>query len=132
MASNPVMQVSVNLANGTLATGTTLIFGARAPSSSLGGGITVVGVDYCSDAAIEAASAPCFTVVKTTAGGSTVNGTVATVLGSAAWTAGTSRIGTLSTVYVDAGEYLMVRHTQTAANADTHVLNANIMYVMGR
>ena len=135
MASNPVMQVAVNCLNGTMAAaGTQFIFGLRAPSAALGGGITILGVDYVSNAAIAAASAPQFQVVKTTAGGSTVNGTIATVLASAAWTAGTSRLGTLSTVFVDAGEYVMVQHNQTAGaeNAATPVVTCNIMYTMGR
>lgn len=128
-----VMQVCVPLTfGGTLPLGTTLIYAAQAPTDALGGGITVVGVNYSCGSAIEAASAPIYTVVKTTAGGSTVNGTVATVLGSAAWTAGTTRLGTLSTVFVDGGECLFVRAAQTAANANEPKVTCVIQYKMGR
>jgi len=127
-----VMQVCVPVsANGTLAVGTTYLFGMRAPSDANGGGVTVVGVDFASDSAIAAASAPVYEVVKTTSAG-VINGTAATVLGSAAWTAGTSRVGTLSTVFVDATEQLHVCHKQTAANADTPRITCVIEYVMGR
>ena len=127
-----VMQVCVPVnAGGTLAVGTTYIYGLSAPSDSNGGGITVVGVNYGANAAISAGSAPNLTLVKTTSVG-VVNGTIATATGSAAFAAGTTRAGTLSTVFLDADEQAHVMWAQTAANADKPVINAVIQYVMGR
>ena len=130
--SGNVNQVNVSvLPGGTLAVGTTYIYALSAPTASIGGGITVVGVNYGANAAIAAGSAPNITLVKKTAAG-VVNGTIATATGSAAFTAGTTRTGTLSTVFLDAGEQAHVMWAQTAANADTPGVNAVIQYVMGR
>lgn len=127
-----VNQVNVSVhAGGTLAVGTTYIYGLEAPSDSNGGGLTVLSVKYASNEAIAAGSAPNLTLVKTTSAG-VVNGTIATATGSAAFTAGTTRVGTLSTVFMDAGEQAHIMWAQTAANADQPVITATVQYVMGR
>jgi hypothetical protein len=128
-----VMQVCIPCTmGGTLPLGTHYILGGKAPTSALGGGITVVSVDYCANAAIAAASAPTYTLVKANLGGTTVNGTIATTTGSVAWTAGTSKVGTLSTVFVDAGEQFLVLAQQTAENAAEPIVTCVVQYVMGR
>ena len=131
MGNANVMNVCVPLANGTLAIGTSTIVGFYAPSDAVGGGITITKVDYASNAAIAAASAPVFECVKLTSAGA-INGTIATVLGSANWTAGTSRVGTLSTVFVDAGEAVAFKWAQTAANGDAPVITGCVQYLMGQ
>ena len=131
MGNANVMNVNVALQAGTTPVGTSTIFGFYAPSDAVGGGITITRVDYCANAAIAAASAPVYECVKLTAAGA-INGTIATVLGSANWTAGTSRVGTLSTVFVDAGEAVAFVWKQTAANADLPKINAAVQYVMGQ
>ena len=131
MGNANVMNVNVGLLAGTTPVGTSTIFGFYAPSDAVGGGITITKVDYASNAAIAAASAPAYTCVKLTSAG-VINGTIATVLGSANWTAGTSRVGTLSTTFVDAGEAVAFVWNQTAANADLPIINAAVQYVMGR
>lgn len=134
MGNANVMNVTIPLLSqpGTMAVGTSTIFGFYAPSDAVGGGITVTKVDYCSDIALAAASAPVFEVVTKTSAG-VINGTISTALGSANWTAGTSRVGTLATsTFVDAGYGVFVQWKQTAASADIPILNASIQYVMGK
>jgi hypothetical protein len=131
MGNANVMNVNVGLLAGTTPVGTSTIFGFYAPSDAVGGGITITKVDYCSNEAIAAASAPVYTCVKLTSAGA-INGTIATVLGSANWTAGTSRVGTLSTVFVDAGEAVAFVWNQTAANGQLPKINAAVQYVMGQ
>lgn len=128
-----VMNVTIPLLSqpGTLAVGTTTIFGFYAPSDAVGGGITVTKVDFASDIALAAASAPVFELVTKTAAG-VINGTITSVLASAAWGAGTSRVGTVSTAFVDAGYGVWVQWKQTAASADIPILNASVQYVMGK
>lgn len=128
---NQVMNVCVPLGNGTSALGTTNIVGFYAPSDAVGGGITIVKVDYASNEAIAAASAPVFECVALTSAG-VIAGTIATVLGSANWTAGTSRVGTLSTVFVDAGQAVGFTKKQTSVNGAIPVVTAMVQYVMGK
>lgn len=116
---------------GTLEVGTTNIYGFKVPSDAVGGGITITDVHYASNEAIAAASAPVYTCVYCGTD-SAIDGTVATVLGSANWTAGTVRIGTLSTTWVDADNFVMFMWAQTEANGDEPVINASVQYVMGR
>ena len=130
MSNANVMNVNVGLLAGTTPVGTTTIFGFYAPSDAVGGGITITKVDYASNEAIAAASAPVYTCVKLTAAGA-ISGTIATVLGSAAWGAGTSRVGTLSTVFVDAGEAVAFVRSQTAANGDIPIVTGMVQYLMG-
>jgi hypothetical protein len=131
MSNANVMNVNVGLLAGTTPVGTSTIFGFYAPSDAVGGGITITKVDYASNEAIAAASAPVYTCVKLTSAGA-INGTIATVLGSAAWTAGTSRVGTLSTVFVDAGEAVAFVRSQTAANGAIPIVTGMVQYLMGQ
>ena len=131
MGNANVMNVCVPLLNGTLPLGTTNIFGFYAPSDAVGGGITVTKVDFASNVAIAAASAPVFECVALTSAG-VIAATISTVLGSANWTAGTSRVGTLSTVFVDAGQAVAFKWKQTAVNADTPIITAAVQYIMGK
>lgn len=126
-----VHNVNVCLTNGTLEPATSNVFAFWVPSAAQGGGITITRVDFCSDEAIAAASAPVYTVL-TVGTNCAANGTVTSVLASAAWTAGTSRVGTISTAFVDATYGVVIQRKQTAANADTPVVNCSIQYVMGR
>jgi hypothetical protein len=132
MATGEVHNLNVSLGNGTLAVGTTVIGAFAVPANSLGGGITLTAVHFWSNAAIAAASAPVFELVGLGTGFA-VAGTLTTVLGSAAWTAGTARVGTISTAFVDPDTYAYVgvQRKQTAANADTPVVGCSIQYVMG-
>jgi len=116
---------------GTLAVGTSNIFGFWVPTDAVGGGITVTRVAYSSDKAIAAASAPNFTLVSLGTNGA-VNGTIASATGSAAFTAGTPRAGTISTAFVDASYGVAVQWAQTAANADISYITAAIQYQMGK
>jgi len=131
MAIGEVHNVNVTLnGGGTLKLGTTNIFGFWAPTNAVGGCITVTRVDYSSNAAITAASAPVYTCISIGTS-CAVNGTIATVLGSANWTAGTSRVGTLSTTVVDATYGIAFEWKQTAVNADNPIITASVQYVMG-
>lgn len=116
---------------GTLAVGTSNILGFKVPSDAVGGGITITDVRYSSNAAIAAASAPNFTLVSLGTNGA-INGTIASATGSAAFTAGTPRAGTVSTPFVDADNYVAVKWAQTAANADIPLITASVQYQMGK
>lgn len=118
-------------AGGTLAVGTSIVYGFSVPDSGNGGGITVTDVKYSSSAAIAAASAPNFTLVSLGTN-SAVNGTIASATGSATFTAGTARSGTIISGFVDAGYSVAVQFAQTAANADMPILTCSVQYVMGR
>jgi len=118
-------------AGGTLAVGTDNVYGFKVPSASVGGGITITDVHYASNAAIAAASAPVYECVYCGTD-SAIDGTISTVLGSVAWTAGTVRLGTLSTVFIDADNYVMFKRMHTAANADEPFVTASVQYVMGK
>jgi hypothetical protein len=126
-----VMNVCVNINAGTLAVGTTNVVAFWAPTDAIGGGLTVTDVRYSSNAAIAAGSAPNFTLV-TLGTNSATNGTIASAIGSAAFTAGTSRVGTISDAWVDGTEGVAVQWAQTAANADSPTITAHIQYKMGR
>lgn len=129
MNSNNVC-IPIN-AGGTLAVGTTYVYGFHVPDAGNGGGITVTDVKFSSNAAIAAASAPNFTLV-TSGTDSVVDGSVTSATGSAAFTAGTPRQGTISSGFVDADSYVFVKWAQTAANADMPVLTCSVQYVMGK
>jgi len=133
MGNANVMNVCIPLLSqpGTMAVGTTTIFGFYAPTDAVGGGITITRVDFCSNIALTAASAPVFELVTKTSAG-VLNGTITSVLGSANWTAGTSRVGTVSTAFVDAGYGVFAQWKQTAASADIPILNCSVQYVMGK
>lgn len=118
-------------AGGTLPVGTSYIYGFTVPDAGNGGGITITDVKYSSNAAIAAASAPNFTLVSLGTN-SAVNGTIASATGSAAFTAGTARSGTITNGFVDAGYGVAVMWVQTAANANMPVITASVQYVMGR
>lgn len=127
-----IHNVCIPISNGgTLAVGTSNIFGFWVPTDAVGGGITVTRVAYSSNAAIAAASAPNFTLVSLGTNGA-INGTIASATGSAAFTAGTPRAGTISSEFVDAGYGVAVKWAQTAANADIPYITASIQYVMGK
>lgn len=126
-----VLNVNLTPSNGTMAVGTSNLYAFKAPSDALGGGITIQEVYFCSMDAIAAASAPVYEVV-TLNSSAAVNGTVTSVLASAAWTAGTPRLGTISDGWVDGGEYVAVVWKQTAANASTPIVSCSIGYKMGR
>ena len=123
------------VAGGTLAVGTTYVGGFRVPNDDAGGGITVLNVDFFSANAIAAASAPTFELV-TLGTDSAVNGTISTATGSVAWTAGTVKAGTLSTVWIDEDDdhaFVAVKHSQTtgAENAAVSYINCLVQYVQG-
>ena len=126
-----VHNVAINIANGTLAVGTTNVFGFWVPTASVGGGITITKVTYTSNEAIAAASAPNFTLVSVGTDSAT-SGTLATAIGSVAFAAGTAQPGTISTSFVDATYGVAVQWAQTAENAATPTVTAQVQYVMGR
>ena len=126
-----VHNVAINIVNGTLAAGTSNVLGFWVPTASIGGGITVTKVSYTSNAAVASGSAPDFTLVSLGTN-SAINGTIATAIGTAAFTAGTSRPGTISSAYVDATYGVAVKWEQEDVNGDTHTLTAQVQYVMGR
>lgn len=126
-----VNNVCVNLLNGTLPVGTSRVLAFKVPSDAIGGGITLTSCQFASNAAIAAASAPVYELVNLSSTGA-ISGTLTTVLGSANWTAGTPRTGTISTAFVDADNYVAVQWKQTAVNADTPVISAVIGYLMGK
>ena len=125
--------VNVALCNGTLPVGTTIIGAFAVPTNALGGGITLTSVLFWSDAAIAAASAPVYELVGLSTAYA-VAGTLTSVLASAAWTAGTARVGTISTAFVDPDSYSAVgiQWKQTAENAAEPRINCSIQYQMGK
>jgi len=129
--SQDVHNVNVSLSNGTLAVGTPTIFGFFAPADGVGGGITITKVDYSSQGTVAAGSAPNYTLVSTDSA-CLINGTIATAIGSAAFTAGTVRPGTITGAWVDGGYGVAVFAGQTAENADINNFTACIQYRMGR
>ena len=124
--------VTVPLANGTLAIGTTNVVAFFAPTDAVGGGITITRAGVISNSAIAAASAPQFALV-TLGTNSATNGTIGTALASAAYTAGTVRhLSLASAPFVDAGYGVAFARYQTAVNGDAPTLTGYIQYVMGR
>jgi hypothetical protein len=127
-----VYNVNVHLSSGgTPTVGTSNIFAFWVPTDALGGGITITRVAYASNIAIGAGSAPNYTLVSLGTDSAT-NGTIATAIGSAAFTAGTPRVGTVASAFVDGAYGVAIQWAQTAVSADYPVLNASIQYVMGK
>lgn len=128
-----VFNLNVALANGTLAVGTTVIGAFKVPTNAIGGGITLTSVLFWSQSAIAAASAPVYELVGLGTA-CAVAGTLTSALASAAFTAGTARVGTISTAFVDPDtySYVGVQWKQTAANAAEPILSCSIQYVMGK
>lgn len=133
MAHGEVHNVNVTLANGTLPVGTVVIGAMKVPSNSQGGGITLTSVLFWSGSAIAAASAPVYELIGLSTAYAPA-GTLTSVLASAAFTAGTARVGTIDTAFIDPDTYgyLAVKAKQTAENATCHFLTCSIQYVMGR
>ena len=100
---------------GTLGTAAVVYFYAmKAPSASLGGGLTVLWGCASQTAAHGAASAPNFRLLKAGTTGA-INGTIA---GSIAVTAaGTPTAFTVTPTFVDAGEYVVVETHGPALSA---------------
>ncbi len=120
---------------GTVYVGTVRMPFAKAPADSLGGGYTVTEAWIASDVALAAGSAPGFALVTVASGTSqTPTGTICSISGTGAWTAGTARSGfaTISDAWVDGGEYVALEYIGTAVNATAFNVIGGFNAVMGR
>lgn len=120
---------------GTVYIGTVCMPFCKAPSDSLGGGMTITETWIASDVALAAGSAPGFALVTVASGTSqTPTGTICSIAGSGAWTAGTARSGfaTVSDGWVDGGEYVALEYIGTAVNATAFNVIGGFNAVMGR
>jgi hypothetical protein len=121
--------------SGTVYVGTVRLPFAKAPSDANGGGFTVTEAWIASDVAIAAGSAPGFALVTLASGTSqTPTGTICSVSGTGAWTAGTIRsdFSTISDAWVDGGEYVALEYIGTAVNAGAMNITGGFNAVMGR
>lgn len=107
-----------------------------APSDTLGGGITIVGAYAVNAAATTSGTAfslqlenwgTAGTAIKATAG------TVAAAIGGTAdvFAAGTPKAFTISNAFVDAGEYIVLRKSETNSSDPTRGVVV-IQYLMGK
>ena len=120
---------------GTVYVGTVRMCIGKAPSDANGGGVTITETWIASDVALAAGSAPGFALVTLAAGTSqTPTGTICSVAGSGAWTAGTTRstFETVSDGWVDGGEYIGLEYIGTAVNATVFNVTGGYNGVMGR
>jgi hypothetical protein len=120
---------------GTVYEGTVRLPFAKAPADANGGGFTVTETFIVSDVAIAAGSAPGFALVTLASGTSqTPTGTICSISGTGAWTAGTARTGfaTVSDGWVDGGEYVALEYIGTAVNAGAMNITGGFNAVMGR
>ena len=121
--------------SGTVYVGTVRLPFAKAPADANGGGFTVTEAWIASDVAIAAGSAPGFALVTLASGTSqTPTGTICSVSGTGAWTAGTIRsdFSTISDAWVDGGEYVALEYIGTAVNAGAMNITGGFNAVMGR
>ncbi len=120
------------VAGGTVAAGTTTHLLLAIPGTLAGGGITLTKAYYSANAAIAAGSAPAFNLVTKTSAGAVIATVGAN--GSAALTAGTPVVGTISTYWIPGTVgFLALEVGQGAFGAATSIaLQASIQYVMGR
>jgi hypothetical protein len=120
---------------GTVYVGTVRMCIGKAPADAYGGGLTITETWIASSVAIAAGSAPGFALVTLASGTSqTPTGTICSIAGSGAWTAGTTRTGfaTVSDGWVDGGEYIALEYIGTAANANHMNIAGGYNAVMGR
>ncbi|MFA5208293.1 MAG: hypothetical protein WC428_06650 [Candidatus Paceibacterota bacterium] len=120
---------------GTVYVGTVRLPFAKAPADANGGGFTVTETWIVSDVALAAGSAPGFALVTLASGTSqTPTGTICSIAGSGAWTAGTTRTGfaTVSDGWVDGGEYVALEYIGTAVNATAFNVTGGFNAVMGK
>ena len=120
---------------GTVYVGTVRMPFAKAPADANGGGYTITETWIASDVALAAGSAPGFSLVTTASGTSqTPTGTICTISGTGAWTAGTTRTGfaTVLDGWVDGGEYVALEYIGTAVNATVFNIAGGFNAVMGR
>jgi hypothetical protein len=118
--------------------GTTVYFAAQAPTAVNGGGVTVLAGYACSSIAMAAGSSPLVRLLKySSAATPVVNGTIAVAVGgsASAWTANVPKTFTISSAFVNAGEYIAVELAGTCsyflAGTTNDQLYVNLQYVMG-
>ena len=132
MATGDVFNVVIPMVNGgtTSAVGTTKYLAFFAPTTAVGGGVTITKWGVTSGSAVGSGSAPAFSLITTTSAG-VVNGTVG-ASGSVSYTAGTPVAGTVSTAFVTQGYGVMLRLEQDQVCPQTLFLNGYVQYVMGK
>jgi hypothetical protein len=121
--------------SGTVYVGTVCLPFAKAPADAKGGGFTITETFIVSDVALAAGSAPGFALVTLASGTSqTPTGTICSISGTGAWTAGTARTGfaTVADGWVDGGEYVALEYIGTAVNATQFNIVGGFNAVMGR
>ncbi len=121
--------------SGTVYVGTVRMPFAKAPADAQGGGFTIKETWIASNVALAAGSAPGFALVTLASGTSqTPTGTICSIAGSGAWTAGTTRTGfaTVADGWVDGGEYVALEYIGTAENATIFNVTGGYNAVMGR
>jgi hypothetical protein len=136
--ANPLDIKTINFSFQTeaLAIGTVTKTLFKAPTDSLGGGITIVAAGASCDDTIATGSSVVFNLLRYSTA-YVVEGTVGAGLGSTGWTAGTPKAWTISDAFVDAGEYIVLEVGGTVANLGTAytntqiALNGWVLYTMG-
>ena len=110
------------------------LFVLKAPENAVGGGITIVGAVAVNGAATGAGTTFTYQLLKySNAGTPAVNGTISDILGGTAapWAAGVPKTFTLSTVFIDAGEWVVLDY-QEITNGNPTLSSVVVEYVMGK
>ena len=105
----------------------------KAPLDGEGGGITILRAYAVNDAATNAGTSFALALHNYGTGGTAVEGTIAGALGGTAspWAAGTPKEFTISTAFVDAGEWVVLVKTEDNSSDPTRGVVV-VEYLMGR
>jgi hypothetical protein len=107
----------------------------RAPTDALGGGISVTEAYVINGATTSGTATVTVALTKySSAGTPALNGTIAAAVGGTAshFTANVHKAMTISSPFVDAGEWVRVEVTSVDAGTVTAPASCHISYVLGR
>ena len=106
----------------------------KAPDDAYGGGITIVDAFAQNNANTGSGTTFTYQLLKySSAGTPALNGTISAVIGgtTAPWVANVPKEFTISTPFVDAGEWVVLDYQEITAGSPT-ISHVNIHYVMGK
>lgn len=107
----------------------------RAPTDALGGGLSIVSASVINGATTSGTATVTVALTKYSAAGTpALNGTIAAAVGGTAshFTSGVPKDMTISSPFVDAGEWVRVEVTSVDAGTVTAPASVHISYVQGR
>lgn len=105
----------------------------KAPSDAQGGGLTILEVWVVNGAATGAGTGFSIQVENWGTAGTAVGGTIAAAIGGTAdpFAANTPKEGTITTAFVDADEWVVLRKAETNSSDPTRC-TVTVNYVMGK